>query len=133
MRVMRSVTEEEAKSLGCIKVKLPDIICATAGRVPEFANVRNEKYIYETAEFVLASSLCERVGSLDLCDKYNMTMTVDGKYKIKLGDRESMETKLRIAAAVLEDEMFQKDIKALIDVTDLSETSVVVDDGLKLD
>ncbi len=133
MRVMRSVTEEEAKSLGCIKVKLPDIICATAGRVPEFANVRNDKYIYETAEFVLASSLCERVGSIDLCDKYNMTLTVDGKYKIKLGDRESMETKLRIAAAVLEDEMFQKDIKALIDVTDLSETSVVVDDGLKLD
>ena len=133
LRLLRSVTEEEARSLGCIKLKLPDILQATAGMKISFADVRNDSYIYDTCANVLGSDLSKRTGSVDLSDKFNMTMTVDSRYKIKLGDSESVETKLRIAAAVLEDEMFKKDIKATIDVTDLSETGVVVDDGLKLD
>ena len=133
LRLLRSVTEEEARSLGCIKLKLPDILQATAGMKISFADVRNDSYIYDTCANILGSDLSKRTGSVDLSDKFNMTMTVDSRYKIKLGDSESVETKLRIAAAVLEDEMFKKDIKATIDVTDLSETGVVVDDGLKLD
>ena len=60
-------------------------------------------------------------------------LTVDSKYIIRFGDNESFDTKLKIANAVLKDEMFKKDIKATIDVTKLSETSVVVDEGLKID
>ncbi|MBQ3526957.1 MAG: FtsQ-type POTRA domain-containing protein [Clostridia bacterium] len=133
LRLLRSVTEEEAVSLGCVKIKLPDIVQATAGKNISFADVRNDKYIYDTCRALLESELCGRVGTVDVSDKFNMYLIVDSKYKIKLGDSESIETKLRIAAAVLEDEMFDNDVKALIDVTDLSETSVVVDDGLKLD
>lgn len=133
LRVLGSVTEEEAKGEGCIKLLIPDIIKATAGETPEFKNVRDEDYIYDVSAAVVASSLGERAGKLDLSDKYNMTLTVDGKYIIKLGDGESIETKLRIAEAVLEDEMFDGDVKATIDVTDLSETGVVVDQGLKIE
>ena len=133
LRLLRSVTEDEAKALGCIKLKLPDVLQATAGMKISFADVRNDSYIYDTCAYLLESELSGRTGSVNLSDKFNITLTVDSKYKIKLGDSESVEMKLRIASAVLEDEMFKKDIKATVDVTDLSETGVVVDDGLKLD
>ncbi|MBQ2730018.1 MAG: FtsQ-type POTRA domain-containing protein [Clostridia bacterium] len=133
LRVLGSVTENDAKERGCIKLVIPDIRRANAGLTPDFANVRDDTYIYEVTEAVLNSVLCDRAGTLDLGDKYNMTLTVDGKYILKLGNSESVATKLRIAAAVLEDEMFDRDIKATIDVTDLSETSVVEDQGLVID
>ncbi len=133
LRVLASVTESDAKSKKCIKIILPDISRATAGLAPEFCDVKDDSYIFSAAAAVLNSSLGDRAGTLDVSDKYNMTLTVDGKYILKLGDSESIETKLRIAAAVLENEMFDKDIKATIDVTDLSESSVVEDPGLKVD
>lgn len=133
LRVMGSVTEEDAKSSGCPKIIVPDVHRATAGLQPEFAGVRDESYIYDVSKAVLTSALGERAGTLDLSDKYDITLTVDGKYILKLGDSKSVETKLKIAVAVLEDEMFEKDIKATIDVSDLSESSVVVDQGLEID
>ncbi len=130
LRVLDSVTQEDARGQGCIKIKLPDIKCATAGLTPEFSSVRNDKYIFEVCASLLASSLGESATSLDVSDKFNITLGVEGKYLVKLGDSESMDTKLKIASAVLADEMFAGETKATVDVTDLSETSVVVDEGL---
>ncbi len=133
LRVLSSVTEADAKEKGCVKLKLPDVSNATAGLVPEFSSVRDDNYIFEICAALESSPLADRAGSLDVSDKYNIVLTVDSKYIIKLGNNESIETKLKIANAVLEDEMFKKDIKATIDVTKLSETSVVVDEGLKVE
>ncbi len=133
LRVMGSVTEEDAKEKGCIKLVLPDVSNVTAGLVPTFADVRDEEYIFEVCEAVLASSLCDRAGKIDLCDKYNITFTVDGRYLVFAGGCESMDTKLKLTAATLRDEMFEKNFKARIDVSDLSKTSVVKDEGIVLD
>jgi|GEM_PF-2107747 len=133
LRILDPVSAKDAKDAGYIKLKLPDIVSATAGKVPEYASVRNDEYVFNVCEAVLESALAQRVGNVDLSDKYDITMSVDGKYKIKFGDSESIEIKLRIAAAVLNDEMFEKDIMATIDVSDLSQTSVVVDDGIDLE
>ena len=130
LRVMDSVTEEDARKKGCIKLKLPGVSRVTSGLVPEFRDVRDDSYIYELCEAVQESALADRVTSANLVDKFNIKIAVDGKYIIKLGDIDSIDIKLKIANAVLEDNMFDKDIKATIDVTDLSETSVVVDEGL---
>lgn len=130
LRVLDSVTEEDARETGCIKIKLPDVKCATAGLTPEFSSVRSDKYIYEVCASLMASPLGEKATSLDVSDKFDITVGVEGKYRIRLGECESIDTKLKIASAVLEDEMFQGETKATVDVTDLSETSVIVDDGL---
>ena len=133
LRILGSVTENDAKEKKCVKLVLPDISRANAGLTPDFADLRDDSYIYETTGALLESDLSDRAGTLNLSDKYNITLTVDGKYIIKLGNSESISTKLRIATAVLKDEMFSKDTKATIDVTDLSQTSVVEDQGLKID
>lgn len=133
LRVLDSVTEEDARGQGCIKIRLPDVKSATAGLTPEFSSVRNDKYIFDVCGALAASSLSEKTTSLDVSDKFDITLGVEGKYLIKLGECESIDTKLKIAAAVLEDEMFEGETKATVDVTDLSETSVIVDDGLTVE
>lgn len=133
LRVMDSVTEEDARGKGCIKLKLPAVSRVTSGLVPEFFGMRDDSYIFVLCSEMQKSELCDRVTSANLVDKFNIKIAVDGKYIVKIGDIESIDIKLKIASAVLEDPMFDKDIKATIDVTDLSETSVVVDEGLEVE
>ena len=133
LRVLDSVKLEDAKAMGCIRIVLPDVYNATAGLVPEFAKVRNDKYIYSVCTALVESGFAERAVSIDLRDKFDITVGIDSKYLLKLGEWESSETKLKIAAAVLEDDMFKGETKAIIDVSDLSKTSVVVDEGLTVD
>ncbi|MBR6676123.1 MAG: FtsQ-type POTRA domain-containing protein [Clostridia bacterium] len=133
LRVMGSVTEEDAKEKGCIKLVLPDVSNVTAGLVPAFADLRDDKYIYEVCEAVLASSLSGRTDKIDLCDRYNISFTVDSRYLVFAGGSESMPTKFKLTAATLSDEMFDGTFKARIDVSDLSKTSVVKDEGISLD
>ena len=60
-------------------------------------------------------------------------MTVDGLYKLEFGTQDEMDIKIRIAAAVLKDSMFEAGNKAYIDLTDTSKTSVIIDNQLVLD
>ena len=133
LRIMDSVTEEDARNKGCVKLFLPCVSRVTSGLVPVFLNIRDDSYIFELCDALQNSALSDRVTSANLVDKFNIKVAVDGKYIVKLGDIESIDIKLKIATAVLEDDMFDKDIKATIDVTDLSETSVVVDEGLTIE
>ena len=133
LRILGSVTEEQAREKGCIKLVLPDISNATAGLVPEFADERAKEYIYDVCKAFLSSGLRIRVGTIHLEEKYSITFTLDSKYLVSAGSFESIDTKLKITSAVLKDEMFEKNIKARIDVSDLSETAVVVDEKLKIE
>lgn len=133
LRVLGSVTQEDARALGCIRIILPDVKNVTAGLVPQFSDITNDGYIYEVTASLLSSELGERAVSLDLGDKYDIKVGVDSKYLVKLGDAKNTDIKLNIATAVLEDEMFYDDIKATVDVSDLSQSSVVVDEGLKVE
>ena len=133
LRVMFSLSAEEAAERGLVLLKLPAVQKAVAGDRAEFATLKNDGYIYDIAEAVASSPLSERIGIIDLRSKYDIKLVCDNKYLMTLGDSENAETKLRIAASVLEDEMFNSDNKARIDLSDLSKTSVVIDDQLTFD
>ena len=70
---------------------------------------------------------------VDLRSAYDISMSCDGKYKLIFGDASVMETKLRLAVAVLEDTLVESDNKASVDLTDLSATSVIIDNQLDLE
>lgn len=133
LRVMFSLSAEEAAERGLVLLKLPAVQKAVAGDRAEFSTLKNDSYVYDIAEAVASSALSERVGIIDLRSKYDIKLVCDNKYLMILGDSENAETKLRIAASVLEDEMFNSESKARIDLSDLSKTSVVIDDQLTFD
>lgn len=133
MRVLFSLSRDEAVQKGLVLLKLPAVQSAVAGEQIEFATLKNDSYIYETVEAVESSALSERIKVIDLRSKYDVRLVCDNKYLMTLGEAENVETKLRIAASLLEDEMFATEDKARIDLSDLSKTSVVIDNQLSFD
>ena len=133
LRVLYSVTRDEAQERGLVLLRLPAVTKAVAGSEAKYSSVRRDDYIYTVTEALQNSELWGRVSAVDLTGKYDIEMVCDGKYLLTLGDSSAVESKLRIGAAVLSDEMFDGDDKAKIDLTNLSETGVVVDNRLELD
>lgn len=132
LRVLDPISEEDAKEQRLIKLKLPEIREAIAGKQISFSKTRSDTYMQTVLDALQSSDLAERIGLIDLRSPYNISMVCDGKYKLLMGDVNVIETKLRLAVAVLEDELFQGDNKASVDLTDLSATSVIIDNQLDL-
>lgn len=130
LRVLGSVTEEEKQSL--IKLKLPEISRAVAGEKLRFAD-GGKDYVFEVAAAVFEAKLFSRIGTVDLSDPNDVKMTCDGKYILKLESYKDSGVKLKIAASVLEDDMFNNDNKATIDLGELSSTGVVIDNQLVIE
>lgn len=133
LRIMFSLSSEEAERRELVLLKLPAVQKAVAGERAEFATLKNDSYVYDIVEAVASSDLGERIGIIDLRSKYDIKLVCDNKYLMTLGDAENADTKLRIAVSVLNDEMFNSESKARIDLSDLSKTSVVIDDQLVFD
>ena len=50
-----------------------------------------------------------------------------------MGEYDEIDTKLKIAEAVLGDDMFNSDNKARLDLSELSETKVIIDNKLNFE
>lgn len=133
LRVLDPISESDAKEQGLIKLKLPEIKEAISGKRIAFSKIRSDEYMETVLNTLQNSDLAERIGMIDLRSPYNISMSCDGKYKLLFGDVNVIDTKLRLALAVLADELFQSDNKASVDLTDLSATSVIIDNQLDLD
>ena len=79
---------------------------------------------------MISSELDGRIGVIDLRDRFSLTMECDGKYLLSFGTYDDCPTRLRVAAAVLKDEMFESANKAKLDLSNISETKVTVDNTL---
>lgn len=130
LRVLGEGSEEDCEAL--IHLRLPQVKSVTVGEVPVFRDPMYFEQIRATVNSVQASSLCDRIDRIDLADFYSLTMICDGKYVMSFGDYDDTDAKLRIATAVLEDEMFAHQNRATIDLSDLSKTSVIVDNKLEI-
>ena len=133
MRVLGKTGVNSADTAGLIQLKLPFVNFAVAGLEIKFAEAKNEKYVQETVTDVVASPLAERINTIDLRDRYNLTMVSDNKYKLIFGTVGKVSLRLKLAEKVFQDKMFNSENKALIDLTQLNETSVIIDNQIILD
>lgn len=133
LRVLEKTDADSAQELGLGKLKLNKVSGAVSGRKLELCSERAQRYLENTVAMINSSELNGRVNCIDMTDEFNISMTVDGLYKLEFGPQEEMDIKIRIAAAVLKDPMFESGNKAYIDLTDTSKTSVIVDNQLVLD
>ncbi len=130
LRVLGSVTEKEKEEL--IRVTLPTVGRAVAGETVVFT-AGEMKYVFEVAKAVAASDLCGRMNRVDLTNSYDVRMVCDGKYLLKLEEYKDSAAKLKIAAKILENDIFNNDNKATIDLSELSESGVIIDNQLELE
>ena len=118
---------------GLIKLKLPLLAYAVDGRVVQYASGKQNRYVADIIATVLSSPLAERMTMIDLTHSYDVKMVCDGKYLLSFGESEEIDIKMKIAAAVLADELFSGGNKATVDLSDTSQTSVIIDNQLVLD
>lgn len=120
----------ETKPEGLCRLKLPAVASAVCGRSVEFCAESLTSQISGTCAAVISSELDGRIGVIDLRDRFSLTMECDGKYLLSFGTYDDCPTRLRVAAAVLKDEMFESANKAKLDLSNISETKVTVDNTL---
>ncbi len=133
LRMLDPISQSDAKEQGLIKLKLPRVREAVSGKKLIFSSERSDIYMQTVLEALADSNLAGRISMIDLRSAHEIAMSCDGKYKLFLGNTDVIETKLRLAVAVLEDELFSGDNKASIDLTDLNATSVIIDNQLDLE
>ncbi len=130
LRVLGVINEDMTEKL--VHIELPKIQRAVAGQTVRFIGGGDE-YVFEVAAAVAEAELSTRLGRVDLSSAHDIILTCDGKYILKLGDHKQTADKLKIAAEVLKDKMFDNDNKATIDLSDVSQTGVVIDNQLVID
>ena len=120
----------EADLSGLTWLRMSGVKEAVFGEVPVMRNETAQKQLQSVTDSINASDLDGRITHIDLRDIYKLEIVCDNKYLLVLGEYVEVDTKLLIASGVLEDDMFKTSNKARVDLSDLSETIVVVDNQL---
>lgn len=133
LRVLDRVSQSDIDALGLIRLRMPEIESAMAGRVVQFREEKFARQIRETTAEILSSVLSERITSVDLRNPYQVRMVADKRFLLEFGSNADLGIKMKVASAVLADELFKTDIKAQIDLSVSDSTSVILDNQLNLD
>ncbi len=133
LRVLDPISAEDAAASGLIRLRLPAVDSAVAGRVVLLEDERSMRSIRETVTEVLSAALRERVTTVDLRTPQVLKLVCDGRYVLDFGDMQDVSIKLKIASAVLSDELFKSQIRARIDLSSTGGTSVILDDQIDPD
>lgn len=87
------------------KLILPDVQRVIAGSVPEFSKDENElRKTLEIIDTVRSASFYHRMTEVDVSDRWNIRLVVDGKFTVKLGNMNQLSYKLTQVNAILESE-----------------------------
>ncbi len=133
LRVLEPIDSSEASSEKLIRLYLPRVEHAVAGRTIDFSDKTCLMPIRELLQQVCSSQLKGRITAVDCRNIFSLRMICDDQFLLEFGETDSLEVKLRIAGAVLADDLFRTSVKAKVDLTSTGSTSVVLDDQLRLD
>jgi len=131
LRVLDKLGAEETE--GLIKLKLQTVSYAVSGSEIELSSDRADSFLREATRLLDASFLKQRLTQIDLRNDFDIVMVADNKYKLVFGTQDDFEIKIRLAAALLDDEMFKSGSKAIINLEDTTKTSVIIDNQLVFD
>lgn len=131
LRVLCSIDPDTADSVGAIRLYLPAVEKAVAGRVLVFRDAKKERAIRELLAEAEKSVLSDRIGMIDVRDEQNIQMNCDGAYRLTFGSGVDAGLKLRMANKTISDSLFEKGMLAKIDLSVTGVASVQYD--LRLD
>lgn len=131
LRILGEVGDADLSSL--IRLKLTHVKDVQFGQAPVLRDNTAQKYLTEVTEKAKRSPVADRITQIDLSNIYELSLVCDNKYLLEMGEYDEIDTKLKIAEAVLGDDMFNSDNKARLDLSELSETKVIIDNKLNFE
>lgn len=102
--LLETYDEESLKERGLTKLVLPEIESVICDKLPEFGH-GDEQLIRETLKIIdsfRTSGIKERLTYLDLSNRFEIKLTIDGEFDVKLGDMKDIETKLATVTETIE-------------------------------
>ena len=105
--LLETYDEESLKDRGLTKLVLPELESAMCDYLPEFGR-GDEHLISETLKIVDAfrtHSIKERLTYLDLSNRFEIKLTIDDAFEVKIGDMSNIETKLKTVLEVIETQL----------------------------
>ena len=119
LRVLEVSPASRADTDGLIELILPPVSASVGGSVLEFDEQKNERFIRNVLGDVVRSELGQngRITQVDLSDQYNLSLSVDGRYGVRLGVENDCDLKLKLAAKTLQSSEFDAERDASIDIS----------------
>lgn len=134
----------EAKRVGAVYLGLPESTRVRVGEELSFINLPYEPdsapedlvdyeletdepavehaYVFEFVDALMATPLADRVSGMELGDRYDIWLVLDGRIKVKIGNMDELDRKLKLTEYSLSDrEAEGKDdgtLPVLVDVSD---------------
>lgn len=133
LRVLNRTDAASARDCGLIRLRLPAVDSAVAGRVLSFSEEKYSMQIRKVLSQLKLTTLMSRITSVDCRNPNYLQIICDEQFRLDFGSLDDIEVKLKIAQAVLEDDLFNTGVKASVDLTSTGATSVVLDDQLEMD
>lgn len=135
LRVLEVVSAEEAQAEGLIELVLPPVKYSVTGRMIEFSDARNERFIRNVLTEVRESTLAAAgmIDAVDLSDEYDISLQSGGRYLLKIGDEADCDLKLRMAYKTMTDDGFDQLLPARIDLTEVGKAIIKPDASLSFD
>ena len=94
--LLETYDEESIKERGLTKLVLPEMESVVCDRLPEFGH-GDEQLIRETLKIIdsfRTNGIKERLTYLDLSNRFEIKLTIDGEFDVNLGDMKDIDTKL---------------------------------------
>ena len=133
LRVLdRTSNKKDQESKGLIYVSMPDVKRAVAGEALEFFNEDSE-YIKRFLSIFSESDFCGDVDRIYIDGKFDISLVKTGKYRIEMGDFKDEALKLKMAEKVLENGGYRDLSGVVLNVSDVSESSVMVYKTLEIE
>ena len=116
-------------SLPVTYLYLPEVDYAVVGEAIRFSQSSSCQYMTAFLNEVSSHSFYPSVECIDATDRYHIELYVEnGRYLVQIGNSESLDTKLRFVAKVLEDPTFDANTIASINVEYVSKVVVLKQD-----
>ena len=133
MRVLeRSDSPEKFIAAGLVYAELPEVASAVVGLPLALADGTDPVYIGEFVDAIADSELKGRISKIFLDERFNIVLSVDGRFRVKFGSDSDAGVKALAASRVIAEQELPEGGTAVIDVSDPSAVIAVVREELDL-
>lgn len=119
LRVLeRSSEPTDFIASGLVYASLPPTAVSLVGEHVKLSGGRDGSYITELLDALADSDLDGRVSRIFFEEKFDIVISVDARFRVKLGSPDDTKLKLHTAARIIEECGFTLEEKGIIDVSD---------------
>ena len=128
----RSDSPEKFVAAGLVYAELPEVASAVVGLPLALADGTDPVYIGEFVDAIADSELKGRISKIFLDERFNIVLSVDGRFRVKFGSDSDAGVKALAASRVIAEQELPEGGTAVIDVSDPSAVIAVVREELDL-